>query len=343
MSEKTVDMNIVRLAVDTYKGVQKNYSTAESLDTLRKAAVETNNGKTYLDYRDIRDGRCSGLFRLIETIIVRSIPEGFQGDEFFNTLVEYRNVAEGDKNEFEIEDSDLFVVAKAANGTQGIRRQRLGGSEKLSIPTTLRIVKIYEELDRLLAGRSDMNKFIQKVVESFKQQIWADTYSVFMSATSADFGGTTYFPAAGSYDEDTLLDIISHTEAAAGGKSSVIVTTKKTARLLVPAIQGNESKSDIYNLGYYGKFYGTPILVMPQRHKIGFTEFVIDDNVINIVAGDDKPIKFIYEGQGTILLRDAANNADFTQEYTYGEKYGIGFVMAHGASGNTGLGRYILK
>ena len=30
-------------------------------------------------------------------------------------------------------------------------------------------------------------------------------------------------------------------------------------------------------------------------------------------------------------------NADFTQEYLYGEKYGVGIVLA---GGNAGIGRY---
>ena len=44
-------------------------------------------------------------------------------------------------------------------------------------------------------------------------------------------------------------------------------------------------------MGYYGTFYGTPCVAVPQRHKIGSTEFVMDDDVLTIIAGDDKPIK----------------------------------------------------
>ncbi len=59
--------------------------------------------------------------------------EGLQGDEYFNQLVDYRNVAEGDQNVFLVEDSDLFYVAKIADGTQGVRRQRLGGAAVRSL------------------------------------------------------------------------------------------------------------------------------------------------------------------------------------------------------------------
>ena len=54
---------------------------------------------------------------------------------------------------------------------------------------------------------------------------------------------------------------------------------------------GNEINSDMYNLGYIGRFYGTPVVVTPQRHKVGTTEFVMDDDMLTIIAGDNKPIK----------------------------------------------------
>ena len=317
--------DVVRLGVDAYHGTTTKYSVGESMDVLRQALIEANGGSTVLDYKAIRDGKCNGLFTIVEEILARTVVEGLQGDEYFNALVDFRNVALGDKNEFVVEDSNLFVVSDAADGTQGIRRQRLGGQSKTSIPTTFKVVKIYEELNRVLSGQVDFNKFIQTVAESFRKKLLDDIYALWSTATATDFGGAVYFPAAGNYDEDELLDVIAHVEAAANGKQATIVGTKKAVRNLAPAIQGTNSQSDLYNMGYYGKFYGTPVVVTPQRHKVG------------IIAGDDKPIKCVYEGQSTILLGNPANNKDFTQDYFYGEKYGMGIVLA---GGNAGIGRY---
>lgn len=329
--------DIVKVAVDGYKGKVEKYSVAQSQELLMKALVEANGGSTVLDYKKIRDGKCNGLFTLIEEILSKTVVEGLQGDEYFNALVDFRNVAEGDKNLFLVEDKNLFVVAEAADGTQGIRRQRLGGVSETSIPTSLKVVRIYEELNRVLSGRVDFNDFINKVSESFRQRLLNDIYALWTNATAEQFGGVTYFPTAGAYDEDELLDLISHVEAAAGGKPATIIGTKKALRNLAPSIQSDGSKNDLYNMGYYGKFYGTPVVAAPQRHKIGSTEFVMDDDVITIIAGDDKPIKVVYEGNPIVLMGDPMNNADFTQEYLYGEKYGMGIVLA---GGNAGIGRY---
>lgn len=329
---------IVKLAIDGYKGHVEKYSVAQSQEALYKALVEANGGSTKLDYKAIRDGKCNGLFALIEAILSKTVVEGLTGDEFFNALVDFRNVAEGDQNVFVVEDSNLFVIDDVANGTQGVRRQRLGGASETPIPTTMKTVRIYEELNRVLAGRVDFNHFINVVAESFRQKMLNDIYTLWSGATASDLGGVAYFPAAGSYNEDELLEVISHVEAAAGGKTATIVGTKKALRALKDAIDGDVAKNDLYNLGYVGKFYGTPVVALPQRHKVGSTDFVFEDDVITIIAGDDKPIKFVYEGDPIVLMGDPMQNADFTQEYLYGEKYGLGIVLA---GGNAGIGRYV--
>lgn len=330
---------IARVAVDAYKGCVKDYSIADSQSLITKALVEVNNGKTYLDYKDIRDGKCPELFSFLEVTLSATVVEGLQGDEYFNALCDFRNVAEGDQNVFSVEDSELFIVADTADGTQGVRRQRLGGVSETAIPTSLKTVRIYEELNRVLAGRVDFNHFINKVADSFRQKLLNDVYTLWTGATADQLGGVTYFPEAGAYDEDELLDLISHVEAAAGGKAATIVGTKKALRALKDAIDSDAAKNDLYNFGYVGKFYGTPVVATPQRHKVGSTEFVMDDNILTIIAGDDKPIKVVYEGSPIVLMGDPMTNADFTQEYLYGEKYGMGIVLA---GGNSGIGRYEL-
>ena len=330
------DMNeLVRLAVDGYKGNVEKFSVKQSQDALREALIEANGGKTTLDYKALRHGQGQEVFAILEEIIPVLINEGLKGDEFFMDLVDYRNVAEGDMNNFILEDSNLFVVAKAADGTQAIRRQRLGGVKELAIPTELRIVRIYEELNRILAGRVDFNTFINKVSESFRRQMLDEVYALWSAATSDDFG-SIYFPAAGAYNEDALLTLIEHVEAAAGGKQATIVGTKKALRNLQESIQSDGAKEELHNMGYYGKFFGTPCFAIPQRHQVGSTNFLMNDNILTILAGDEKPIKVVREGDGLVHLGDPFDNMDLTQEYLYAEKYGMGLLVA----GNGGIGRY---
>lgn len=71
--------NVVRVAVDAYKGNVERYSVGQSMELLQKALVEANGGSTTMNYKNIRDGKCSGLFTLIEEILSRTVVEGLQG------------------------------------------------------------------------------------------------------------------------------------------------------------------------------------------------------------------------------------------------------------------------
>lgn len=244
------DMNqIIKVAVDAYHGTVNKYSQGDSMELLRKALVEANGNSTKINYRDVRDGKCSTVFALVEEILQRTVYEGLQDNDFFMQLVDERNVAMGDQPVFEIEDSTLFTVADAAEGTQGIRRQRLDGRSSMTLHTSFKVVRFYEELNRVLSGQVDFNHMINKIAESMKAKLLEDIYSLWMSATSEDLGGAVYFPAAGAYDENTLLELIEHVEAAAGGKPAVIMGTKAALRNLAPSIQCDTSKSDLYNMG----------------------------------------------------------------------------------------------
>lgn len=330
--------DIVKLAVDLYHGKVENYSNEDAQSVLRKALIDANGGSTTVDYRAIRDGKCNGLFAIVEEILSQTISEELQNDAFFQAMVDFRNVKAGDQNRFIVGDNSLFVVGQMSDGTQGVRRQRLGAKE-VDIPTSFRYVRIYEELSRVLGGRVDFAEMIDRVAKSFKEQLIQDAYALWDGVTADEIGGASYFPAAGNYDEDTLLDVIAHVEAAAGGQKATLIGTKKALRAIAPSIKGDEFNSDMYNNGYMGKFYGNPVIATPQRHTVGTDTFALNDDVITIVAGSSKPIKVVYEGESLVIMGDPKTNADLTQEYFYAEKYGMGLVVAN----NSGIGRYEMQ
>ena len=139
--------------------------------------------------------------------------EGLKGDEFFMNMVEDRNMSLGDTNKFHIEKECLFAVADIAEGTQGIRRQRIEGGQDITVNTQLRAVKIYEELNRVLAGRIDFNKFVDLVGKSFTKQELDAAYAAFTGMFSKLQAPYT---VTGTYDEEKLLDLIEHVETSTG-------------------------------------------------------------------------------------------------------------------------------
>ena len=322
------DKNLIKLAVDAYKGhVAGNYSVDDSMEVLRQALIEANGGSTTLDYRAIRDGKCNGVFALVEEIINKTVMEGLpESCPLFN-FVEWRNMKEGDTNVFEIRDNGVFIVSDIAQGTQGLRRQRIAGGEEFTVKTQLKGIKIYEELRRILAGRVDFNQLIDMVSEAFQKKISNDVYE----ATVAAFDGLVApysNGTAGSFDENKLTEIIDHVEAATG-KKAVILGSKQAVRKItgVKGADSNSAKEDLYAMGYFGKFYTTPIMVMQNGHKEGTTNFILK-NDLYIVAGDEKFIKGATEGETLIINGDPMNNADLSQEYMVAMAYGLKAVLA---------------
>ena len=317
--------NLVKIVLDSRANrVAGNYSVDDSMEVLRQALIEANGGSTKLDYRAIRDGKCNGVFALTEQIINKTVIEGLPESCPLFKYVDFRNVAEGDSNVFELRDNGVFIVADIANGTQGIRRQRLTGGEEITVKTQLKGIKIYEELRRVLAGRIDFNELIDKVSEAFTKKINDDIYE----AVKAGFDGlVSPYRESGTFDEATLTTIIDHVEAATGKKATILGSKQAVRKITgVKGADSNSAKEDLYSMGYFGHFYTTPVIVMENGHKAGTTDFILS-NDLYIVASDDKFVKFVTEGETLIIPGSALDNADLSQEYFMAMSYGLKTVF----------------
>lgn len=321
-----IDSNLIKLAVDGYKGhVAGDYSVGDTQEALRKALVEANNGSTKLNWKDVRDGKCNGVFAIVEELVNVIHEEGLKGDEFFMNMVEDRNTSLGDSPLFHIEKECLFAVADIAEGTQGIRRQRLEGGMDIAVSTKLRAVKIYEELNRVLAGRIDFNKFVDTVGKSFTKLELDEAYAEFTGMFSKL---QAPYIVTGSFDEDKMLDLIEHVEASTG-ETAVIIGTQKALRQIKTAEVSDSAREDLYNMGYYGKFAGTQLIRVKQRLATGTDNFILDDKTLYVFAGDTKPIKRITEGDVTMLMGNPMDNADMSQEFLMIKRSGLAVIFDH--------------
>lgn len=319
-------MNVIKLASDIIqKKVPSDFADAsKNVAALREALIEANGGSTTIDVKTFHRG--NECFQIIEEIIPLVINEGLQGNEFFFNLVDYRNIALGDDIDFWTKQKTNLIVADASYGVSGIRRQRLGKMTKYNVDTTLKVVKVYEELKRLLAGRTDFNEFIAEVSRVFNEKIMNTTYTAFSGISATTTGlNSTYVPV-GSYTEDGLIDLVSHVEAA-NEAVATILGTKKALRKITTATVSDQAKLDLYNIGYYGKFNGTNMVYLPQRHTTGTDTFLLDDNKIYVIAGNDKPIKVVNVGTGLLSVNDPLQQADFTQNYLFGQEFGVGVAF----------------
>lgn len=337
---------IVRLGIELKNGAKtfsyegRDFSADEAVDVLRQALIDANGGETTFNYKSLRRNKVA-IFEIIEELVSAIVQEGLTGSAFWDEYVDYRNMRDGDLNEFTAEDASTFVVAEVANGNATPRRQRLGKAEKVSIKTTVHNIRMYEHFSRFMAGRIDWTKLCDKVAEAFQKEIWNDIYVAFSGITAKDvIGGDPdgkYIVTAGSYSDDTLIDIIAHVEAATGKKAVVFGTQAALKKLNGTALANasEKAKEDLYNQGYFGKFYGTDVFKLNQMHIPGTDNFLLEDDVIHVLAGDDKFIKFVDEGETIIDDRDWTENSDSTLEYRMSQKFGAAVLFS-----SKGYGKY---
>lgn len=311
------------LAFDLTRNSVKDHTVSEASDVLRQALNDLAGGES-ISMKSLRRHKPE-YFELIEDLIPVIIHENDLNDEFFRRMVEERNVAEGDKTEFVVPSKSLFVVSEMANGIATPRRQRIGESRKVTIPTTNHGIRIYEEFDRFRAGRIDWPELVSRVAKSYRNKRFEDIYTV-LSGVSADTQGlSSEYVYAGTYSEEEVLEVCDHVEADTG-KAPVIFGTRPALRKCTSAVIADEAKSAYYNGGYYGKLAGVDMVYIPNQHKGNTNEFVFPDNKIWIFASDERPIKYVTEGDAWILEK-TEGNADMTIEYTMLLKYGIGLVV----------------
>lgn len=323
--------DLVRMAVDLHnKTPQGNYSLDEMNDILRKAVFGKDyenyieNGKFDI-YRATRDGKID--YALIEEIITIGTQKKLSESNELLKFIDWQNYAEGDTGEFEIRKSDeKFYISRIAEGTQGLRRQRLYGGQKVKIEPVLHGVKVYEELRRIASGRVDFGHLIDVAIDSFAQERIMDAYKATKAIFDGIQNGSKYY-ASGSFNEATLVGLIDYVEAKTGLKASILGS--KQAVRQITNVRGENwqgALEQLFKMGYYGDFYTTPIYVMDN--VLDASDNFLLPNDLYIIAGDEKFLKGVEEGQTLIIPGNPLDNADLSQEWLMAQRYGIEAVVA---------------
>lgn len=318
---------LIKLAVDTVKGVPSAFSEGNPSDVIRNALIEANGGSTKIDVKAMRKTNGS-FYELVEELIVASIIEGLPESNPIFKWAETKNGKAGDKPEFKVHKDSVLAVAEVANGTLGIRRQRIFGDTTKTLTPIPHAVKVYEELQRLLAGRADWVDFVNAVSRSFI----LDTNRAIANAF-ASIATTTpnVIPETGSFSEASMVNLIEKVEMNNPGKTARIFGTKTALRNLnvsTSNMVGETIKDDYYNMGYMGKFNGTEVFELKNGLKTDGTTKILDDTKLYVIATDEQFIKYYNEGDALIVESKLGDNSDLTQDYTVINTYAVAVELA---------------
>lgn len=314
---------LIEIGKSLANGLTGNYSNEEANEKFRETLnklIGSENGK--FDFDAYRKNKVE-LFSIIEQVVDARVEEGIKNQ--LDRFVDVHSVNFGDQLSFLPETDELFEVSEIAGGTNNLRRQKLTHGVPYRVVTGWEGVKIYEELERFLAGYVDWEKFISKIERSYQQKV---SEKIFTAIQYAYDNVPNPYVTAGTWDIEKFHDIVAHLEAATG-MSQLVIGTRKAVRKAIPSYVSEKMKDDRNAKGYFETIDSITFGIIPQAHKAGTTDFLFDDDKLLIIPnGDEKIVKLIFEGGTRVLDGDGQLNADLSKEYSVLKKYGVGVLTS---------------
>jgi len=323
--------DIVNLATDLARGKVQvaNFSLEQSNDKLREAfadlmefSVEGKDGKFEIDRKTFRKHKVE-IFEILEEVINIQIQDGLANQ--FDGFAEYRNLAWGDTNLFELPARNIFRVSLVSDGNGNIRRQRLRDGSKFTVSLDTYAIKIGEDFHRFLAGRIQWADLMAVVADSFKRDLRNRIYNALFSSYGK-YNATYHFQ--GNVTEDDLVELAMHIEARTGETVAVYGTKLALRRLSPNADTITFNMNDERNkLGYYGEIAGITLNEIPQSHNYNNDTFAISNEMVLVLPQSrEKLVKVINEGDAIIQDQMGGLSSDMMQEYFIANRFGIAII-----------------
>lgn len=320
-------------------GVEKRVSKAKANKAIRKVFMEVC-GLTKEDLQSRKKRRRAEekhkneIFEIIEEEIDFRVNEGYQESEWFNALVDERNLALGDAPEFRSESKALFIVGDYSGDNHDITMQQLPAGQAQTLKTYPKTVKIGKDIDLIILGRLDFTDWIEKIAKSYIQYTQAMVCDMAYQAGDqlpAIFKGTGTLAKATKEEFDNKIEMVS----AYNGTDVVIMGTKTALKKLNALADVDWAsagqKESIANTGRLGSYEGTQLIEVPQRIKVGSTtgEMLMSNNILLILpVTEDKFIKFLDEGETEITeVTEKGALVDDFETYEVSRRIGIGVTL----------------
>ena len=153
----------------------RHVSQSEANDVIRKACFEylglTKDSTDKQIKRALNSERGTQFFEVIEEIIDVQIAHGLSENEFFNQYVETKNIADGDRNEFWVDDEVLLTVGKTSGDHHDLSIQRLGAGQSYHVDTDVYGIKVGGDIRLFLTGRKDWGAFVSAVADAYMRKV----------------------------------------------------------------------------------------------------------------------------------------------------------------------------
>lgn len=315
-------------------------SKAEASDTIRKACFEylglTKDSTTKQIKRALNSERGTQFFTVIEEIIDTQIAHGLSENEFFNTWVESKNMADGDRNEFWADDEIILTVSKVSGDAHDLSMQRLSSGQSYHVDTAVYGIKVGGDIRLFLTGRKDWGAFVDAVVKAYIQKVQALIATQFANGVNmlpvpATLKGTGALAASTKAQFDAIIE-----KVGVANESGVVIMGTKTALKALNALTkvdwadpASSIKEAVANTGIIGNYEGTPLMEIPQKFtdKTLATPIVDNKKLYIMPVVDDRFIKFVDYGETELEVNEKGATQDDMQSYEVQRRMGVATIM----------------
>ena len=331
------------LMSDAASGKLEDKEAKKANDKIRTMAfqilnIKSEDVRSARTFRKAMDAHGKELFEVIEETIAMVEEIGWENDPLFMRWVEYKNLSDGDANEFVIDKTGTLKVAEVSGSHHDLVIQTLGANETMSVATKAYAVKVGADIRSFLAGRIDWAKLVNAVANAFTKQvkdlIYKEMTSLGAKLPASDmFNKSIQLNAGTKAQFDGLCDDVSTIN---GGAEILIVGTKAALRKvsgLGATVEwlSDGMKDEMYKTGRLGLYEGNTLVELPQRFdRVGgkLTRMLKDDELLILPAATEKFIKFVNEGDVKTL--EKTNEGDYTNDlmtHEVQQRLGVEIVM----------------
>lgn len=344
---KTSYDEVKNLMFDLYKNeLEDGITKREAEDKLREVSLKifglTKDSSRRERERAYRDyGR--QFFDVIEEVTDWTVTTGLKENEWFNALVNYANLKEGDKNLFVNEHEEVILsVARMGKRHHDTMLQRLPENTTYSVETDLYGAAVGADIDRYLIGQEDWTKLVDAITKAFTVMIQELIFAEILEAPKKlpVQSGFVETGALSTATRKKFNKVLQNVSVANDNADVVIMGTMVALQELEGLIDINwlansqkEDKAKMGRLGNYGRY---TLIEIPQRFaRNDVTKDMYKDDVLWVFAsGDNKMVDMVDVGETLIeeiTDRGTANsNIADLMKYEVQREFGVA----------TRLGRY---
>ena len=271
---------------------------------------------------------------LFEDVLIDKVYSGWdEADAKFLDFVEDKNLADGDTNEWYVEDASLLQVSKFAGDHHDVLRQAVKPGKAFSVETSNYVVKVYTDFEAFRMGKIDFAALVDRIYKSISKNRLDALYTAFLSLGDSL---PTDLILETPLTEATKDSVIAEAEAvrAATGCDVMFVGTKiaisKLQNIVNYNIWSDSMKDEKNKNGVLANFEGYECLALPRVNKAGTRTEITDNSKIMIVPIDPefKPIRRF--SVGDIAYFESGMDGlkkDMTVDVEVAYEEGIGVVV----------------